>query len=559
MRKWFVIICLTMLIALIFASCAPKAETPAVVEQTAPEAEESSEDSAVPQTDTSGAAAEESEAEAEEAPVVIMAANLTGIVTFDPLTMCEQLATMLFSLTYESLVNIDPNDYGNVVPYLAESWEVSEDQRTYTLHLFPNATFASGNPVTAEDVKFSFDRSRKDSATCYGSYLSVVEDVTVVDDLTVQITTKEPDAAFLILLSTSGFAIVEKEAAMAHGATDTLEQDDTAKDWFDQNSPGTGPYILTKWEPNAEVIYEANKNWWGGTPPLSRFIVKHVEDPTLAVQMLQTGGVDLIPWLDFDLINTVKADSNLSISASDDIITYYLAMNMDPEISELSANKLIRQAVAAAIDKDEIIETIFQGYASRAPTIISAGMLGVKTEDAQPRDVELARSLLAEAGYENGIDIDLYYFSTPPEWSMVATVIQSDLAEVGINVELKPTEPSVLRSELGAGSIPFALASWGPDTPDPTQLTDIFCYSDSVIATRFNVSMPEAELLCDQLHTEFDLDERARLVEEITTVFNDYMAYTQLYSKQFVFAHSNKVSAVYLPGRFMDLSKTTKQ
>ncbi len=559
MRKWFVIVCLTMLIALIFASCAPKAETPAEVEQTAPEAEESGEDTAVPQTDTSDVAAEESAAEAEEAPVVIMAANLTGIVTFDPLTMCEQLATMLFSLTYESLVNIDPNDYGNVVPYLAESWEVSEDQRTYTLHLFPNATFASGNPVTAEDVKFSFDRSRKDAATCYGSYLSVVEDVTVVDDLTVQITTKEPDAAFLILLSTSGFAIVEKEVAMANGATDTLDQEDTAKDWFDQNSPGTGPYILTKWEPNSEVVYEANKNWWGGTPPLSRFIVKHVEDPTLAVQMLQTGEVDLIPWLDFDLINTVMADTNLTVSASDDIITYYLAMNMDPEISELSANKLVRQAVAAAIDKDEIIETIFQGYASHAPSVISVGMLGVNPEDAQPRDLDLARSLLAEAGYEDGITIDLYYMSSLPEWGMVATVIQSDLADAGITVELKPTDASVFRTEVKEGNIPFALYSWGPDTPDPTQLTDIFCYSDSVIATRFNVSMPEAEPLCDQLHTEFDLDERARLVEEITTIFNDYMAYTQLYSKQFVFAHSNKVSAVYLPGRFMDLSKTTKQ
>jgi peptide/nickel transport system substrate-binding protein len=544
MKKVFSITSLVLCIVFILTACSPQGSSNAEVGPTE-----------VPQNEP---AVQDTAPTTNEAPTVVMAANMSGLVTFDPLTMCEQLATMLFSLTYESLVNIDSSDYSKVIPYLAESWEISEDQRTYTMHINPKATFASGNPVTAEDVKWSLDRSRKDGATCYGSYLAPVESIDVVDDLTVNITTTSPDAAFLILLSTSGFATLEKAVAIQHGATDTLDQEDTAKDWLDQNSPGTGPYVLTKWEPNSEVVYEANPNWWGGTPSLGKFVVKHYEDPTLMVQQLQSGEADLIPWLDFDLIETVKADPNLKISASTDIVTTYMAMNMDPAISEYSSNKLVRQAIGAAINKDEIIQTILHGYGARAPSVVSVGELGVKPEDAAPRNLELARDLLSQAGYENGFTIPLYYSSTNPESALLATAVQSDLAEIGITVELKPTETSVLYTDIRASKTPFAISSWGPDTPDPTNLLDMFCYHDVVIGQWFNVNMPEAEPLCTQLHSEFDPAKRAELVQQITTIFNDYMPYIQFYNKDFVFATTQPVTGYYLPGRFMDLSKTTK-
>jgi|WetSurMetagenome_2_1015567.scaffolds.fasta_scaffold20317_1 peptide/nickel transport system substrate-binding protein len=535
MKKLTISITLFICLSFLLTACGPSTATPAVSASTAAE---------TPSTPA-------------QAPSLVMAADISAVITSDPVVMCEQITTMLFSLTYESLVMLDPANYGNVIPALAQSWELSADQKTYTFHLNPNAKFASGNPVTADDVKFSFDRNRKDPATCIGSYLAPVESVTVVDAQTVQIATKQPDAAFLTLLSCAGFAILEKAVVVAHGGTDTADTADTAKDWLDHNSAGSGPYILTKWEPNAEMDYDANPNWWQGTPPLSRFIVKHVEDPTLAVQMLQTGEADLVPWLDFDLIDTVKADPNLVITSHDDITTTYMGMNLDPAISEYSANELVRQAIAAAINKDEIIQTILHGFASRAPNIISVGELGVNTADNKPRDLTLARSLLAQAGYQNGITIQLSYYASPPEWGSIATVIQANLAEIGITVTLNPLETSVFLTQVRASQLPFAILSWGPDTPDPTQLTDIFCY-DAVVGKRFNAVMPEATPLCDQLHTEFDTTKRAELVQQITGVFNDYMVYTQLFNKQFVAASTNAVSVSYIPGRFLDLSKTTK-
>ncbi len=228
MNKLFFILSVLVVGMLVFSACSPKAEP--IVEEVAPTA----------------VAQEVSNAPVEAAQTLIMAADITSVITFDPQVMCEQIPSMLFSLIYETLVNLDPNDFSKVVPYLAQSWEISEDLRTYTFHLFPDAKFASGNPVTAEDVKFTFDRDRKDPATCYGSYLAPVKSVTVVDDLTVQITTVKPDAAFLILLSTSGFGIVEKAAVVANGGSDDPAASDTAKAWFDQNSPGSGPYVLNQ-------------------------------------------------------------------------------------------------------------------------------------------------------------------------------------------------------------------------------------------------------------------------------------------------------------------------
>ncbi len=276
--------------------------------------------------------------------------------------------------------------------------------------------------------------------------------------------------------------------------------------------------------------------------------------------MLQTGDADLVWQLDLDLIDAVQADANLALTTAQDVVTTYLAMNTSPTISEPLSNKLVRQAIVAAVNKDAIINSLFKGYATRAPSIISVGEFGVNPEDIKPRDVELAKQLLKEAGYEDGFTVQFYYSSTNATTAVVAAAIQSDLAEVGITVELMPTETSVYLSLTRAGEAPFFVGSSGPDTPDPTQLTDIFCYKDVVIGKYLNADMPEATPLCDQLHTEFDPAKRAEMVQQITDIFNDYMAFTQLYQKQLVLAHTKAVTnIIYLPGRFVDLSKIMKQ
>ena len=205
-------------------------------------------------------------------------------------------------------------------------------------------------------------------------------------------------------------------------------QTDTAKDYIDQHSLGSGAYVQTSWTPKSEIVLEANPNYWRGAPKIEKIIIKNVTDPTTALQLLQKGEVDLVYIFDRDLVEQAKADPNITIVAGQMYNMDYIAMTSNPELSKPLSNKLVRQAVVKAIDYDGIIQGIMSGYAVSAPVVIPSGIMGVDPNAKPVRDLEKAKALLAEAGYPDGFEVDLSY-GTSPERDLVAAKIQADLAE----------------------------------------------------------------------------------------------------------------------------------
>lgn len=578
MRKHRVLLFVVLVVALTtsLVGCAPQAAPQ--VEQ--PAATEAPAETAPP-----------AQTEAPAAPVepaaggtLVIAMNLNDVVTLDPGYAGETTNLFIHINTYDTLVDIRPDDLNTIVPRLAERWEVNPDFTEFTFYLRKDAKFASGNPVTAHDVVFSWNRLLN-IAGAPAFNLDGVGKIEAIDDYTVKVTTApdengnlQPLPQFLASACNPSLGIQDSKLVKEHGGTDAPDAKDTdkAKEWLDQNSAGSGPFILVKWSPKAEIELVANKNYWKGAPHFDRVVIKHVEDPTTQLQMLERGDADMLGALDVDLVEAAKANPDIVISVDQTLDMNYLAMVytcpddikakdeakyaelLSPESHAIVCKKPFRKAVAYAIDYDGITQAVLGGYGIRAPSIIPVGVLGVDPAKVQGRDLEKAKAFLAEAGYPDGATVDLYYGSNPTR-EIVAAKLQQDLAEVGITVNLKPLEQSVYLSEMRAQKLPMAFGGWTPDYLDVTMWTDFFGLGDRSIAFRMWFMNEDSRRLAQEIRTTSDPVKRKALVEQIQEVWMEEMPFTMLYQLQTIHAFRKELKGFkFHPVWFVDLFELSK-
>jgi peptide/nickel transport system substrate-binding protein len=490
---------------------------------------------------------------------LVMVTDLDDVATLDPHHAYEITNLMIHNATYDTLVAFEATDLTTAAPRLADSWDRSPDGLTYTFHLRPGITFASGNPLTAEDVRFSWKRLQniKDNPSLYAD---IIADIEVVDQATVRVTLAQPSPAFVSICAAPAMSIVDHKVVREHGGTDApdAEQTDNAKDWLDQNSAGSGPFILVRWTPKAEIVLEANPNYWHGKPQLQRIIIKHVPDSVTALQMIQRGEADLLDDLDLGLAKPAQTDPNLNVFLGQSLNQTYLAMTYSAELSKPLSDKRVRQAVSLSVDYDGLIKTALHGYGSRAPSIIPIGVLGVDPAMIQGQDVGKARDLLKEAGYEDGFEVGLSYASNRVR-DAIAAKLKSDLAEVGITVTLQPLEMSAYLSEMRAQKLAFCLGEWTPDYLDPTMWTNYFTYHDRGIAYRMLYNNPEAEKYADIVGTESDPVKREQAIKDLQRILMDDMPFTMLYQSQQIVATAKGVTGfVYHPAHFVSFFNLSK-
>jgi peptide/nickel transport system substrate-binding protein len=569
-KRVFPFVMLAILLASILAGCGSPS-TPAV------EMPEATSAPAEPVVATEAAAA-------PAGGTLVVAMNLNDVVTLDPAFAGETTNLFIHINTYDTLVDIRPDDLNTVVPRLAEAWEANADFTEFIFHLRKDAKFASGNPVTAQDVVFSWNRLMN-VAGAPAFNLDGVGKVEAVDDYTVKVSTLAGDDGvpqslpqFLTSASNPSLGIQDSKLVKENGGTDAADAatTDKAKEWLDQNSAGSGPFVLVKWSPKAEIELVANKNYWRNTPFFDKVVIKHVEDPTTQLQMLERGDADMLGALDVDLVEMAKANSDITVSVDQTLDENYLAMVytcpedikaqnpekfaalMSPESHAILCKKEVRQAVAAAIDYDGIINAVLGGYGTRAPSIIPIGVMGVDPAKVQGRDVEKAKTLLAEAGYADGVALDLYYASSPTR-EIVAAKIQQDLSEAGITLNLKPLEQSVYLTEMRAQKLPMAFGGWTPDYLDVTMWTDYFGLGDRSIAFRMWFQNEEANKLATEIRTTSDPAARKAAVVKIQEVFMEEMPFTMLYQIQSVHAFSKELKGFkFHPVWSVDLSELSK-
>lgn len=426
--------------------------------------------------------------------------------------------------TYDTLVTFPDTDASSIEPNLAESWTISDDNLTFTFTLRSDVTFANGDPLTAADVVFSFNRLKNVQSN--PSFLADnIASVEAPDDSTVVITLTAPDSAFLSRLVNTAFSVANDTEVIAAGGTDAADaaETDTASEYFDQHSAGTGPYMLESWTPQDQTVLVRNPNYWGEAPFFDRVIIVNLPEAATQKVALEAGDIDLATDLTPDEIVTLEGNPDISIYTGVSTWTHFLLMNRDPEIGGPMADPTVELAVRYALDY-EGYRALWQGSVTPG-TDMWVGIQGAFGQDqAFVRDLDRARELLTEAGYPDGFDIELSYPSftfSGINLDTNAQKIQADLAEVGINVTLRPMEVGVALEEYRNGQQGFAYWFWGPDILDPVDFLS-FLPGGKVADERTNWTEAPPEIADLIAQAQVEADPEARL-----SIFNQLQEWSQ--------------------------------
>lgn len=381
----------------------------------------------------------------------------------DPADTTDGESSIVTENLFDKLIHFQ-EDSTALEPGLATSWEISDDGLRYTFHLREGVTFHDGTPFDAEAVKLNFDRQRQplegQQFEFWQSFFEpVVDAITVVDPLTVRITLKGVDATFLSNLAMFSMGIVSPAALAKYGAS------------VNRHPVGTGPFRFVRWVPNQKIVLEANEQYWGGRPYLDRLIFKPVPENAVRLLELEVGAIHAMNGLNPDDTARVEANPELSFLQEPGMNIGYMAMNNDRKPFD---QVKVRQALNHAINKPALIKAFF-----------ADGRLGESAKNPMPPtlwgynhaiqdyayDAARAKRLLAEAGYPDGFEMELWALPVVrpymPQGQRVAEAIQSDLAQIGVKVRITTYEWGVYLDKLGKGDHQAALIGWIGDNGDP--------------------------------------------------------------------------------------------
>ncbi|KAA2213458.1 ABC transporter substrate-binding protein [Teichococcus oryzae] len=461
------------------------------------------------------------------ANVLVFAKQIDDIISLDPHEAFEYTASEIAGNVYQKLVTTPNSDPARLEGELAEKWEVSADNKTFTFTLKQGPKFASGKPVTAEDVAFSLSRAvilNKSPAFIINQFGfnrdNVASRIRATDARTVVLETAEPTSPSFLLycLSAAVGSVVEKATVMANAQKDDKGGDDLGNAWLKQNSAGSGPYAVRQWKASESVMLDANPN--SDTPPkIRRIIMRHMADPSAQLLGLQRGDVDIARNLVADQVKQVEKDPKFSVQYARKASLMYLSLNQKHPI--LSKPE-VRQAIKLALDYDAIQKNIVPTTYAVHQSFLPAGLPGALTEHPFSKKTAEAKALLAKAGHADGFEVALDYFSGAPT-SDIAQAIQANLAEIGIRLQMLPGEQRAVITKTRARQHDIAMVRWGSDYFDPHSNAEAFSINldnsenakNRTIAWRASWDIPELSRKTLAALKETDSEKRAAMYADI--------------------------------------------
>ncbi|WP_152220599.1 ABC transporter substrate-binding protein [Pseudomonas sp. SCB32] len=437
---------------------------------------------------------------------------------------------------FNRLVDFRPGTT-ELTPSLAERWEVSPDGLTYTFHLRPDVKFHSTEyfkptrPLNADDVLWTFHRALDpkhpwhDSAVRGYAYFDamgmrdLIKSVDKVDDLTVRFTLNHPEAPFLADMAMGFASIYSAEygdqllAANQQGQLNNLPI-------------GTGPFVFSRYAKDAQVRYRANPDYFGGKPAVDNLVFAITPDSNVRLQKIRRGECQIALYPKPADVPALQQDKNLAVDSIDALLTTYVAINTRHKPLD---DVRVRQAINLAVDKKAMLDAVY-GADAVTPAInpYPSSMLGYNRDIQDwPHDPDRARALLKEAGVAN-LKLTLFTrngsSSTIPNAAQMAQMLQSDLAKVGIDLQIRTLEFGELIKRIKAGEHDLSLyGGWAGDNGDP----------DNFLSPNLSCAAPKSgenhAFWCDQAFESLiqearqtnDTEKRAELYRKATSVFHE--------------------------------------
>lgn len=451
----------------------------------------------------------------------------------DPqLTSADYLIPLNIFDTPITVVSL-PDGTSKLQPGLAESWDISADGKSYTLHLRQGVKYTNGEELKADDVLYTIDRmlnpKRMAKNTECMSMLEGAQDmvdgklttlagkgVKVLDDYTVQLNLNSSYAPFLATLSVPGWSIYNRKAGDAADEAGG----GISGSYFGSNPEytiGTGPFILKEWVVNDHMYLEANKDYWQGAPKIDGILVSVIPDGDTMKMMYESGQLDI-----FDLDNAREqiAAYMKSEKYKDQIVskvtlgTSYLSVN---EKLKPFDDVRVRKALQMAVDKKAILDALYEGTGVVADGLYPPGLVCYNKDLPKiPYDKEAAKKLLAEAGYPNGFDMEIAQSSGDSKsLTQCNEIIQSQLAEIGINVKINQMDEASWYDVRRTGKLPMYMSTWYGDYNDPDNFIYTFFSKDSTVTRSFNYYNQDAMKRINNARYMTDADARMKEYQDL--------------------------------------------
>ena len=470
----------------------------------------------------------------------------------DPETLDVQMTTDSYMLPlncFDRLVETDTVDgVAQLVPGLADSWEVSEDGLTYTFHLHEGVTFHNGDPFTADDVVYTVNRMLNPATAAKNTDIydklvgaeavmngeaEAVEGVKALDDLTVEFTLVEPYAPFLSgCLATPAGSMFNREST--EGVTDFGVNPDVCF--------GTGPFQVTEWTLGSRVTIKANPNYFKGAPAIDGITYDIVPDADTQRMMFERGDVDVFNFdyaesqLQWFLDNGYKDQIVAGRRAGTDFIMFNTAIEPLNDVN-------VRKALQMAVDRQAMLDALYGGEGSLLNAFIPVGV--ISHNDAAPEipyDPEQAKALLAEAGYPNGFDMEFAVASDAPTALNVCTIVASYFQQIGVNAQIKQIDAASYYDIRRDGELPSYYGLWSADFNDPDNFLYTFFSRKNTKGRSVNYANEEIMNLLDEARVMVDTDARMAAYQKIDDAVVHQDAVTlPLYQRNHLFCLNPRV------------------
>jgi len=467
----------------------------------------------------------------------------------NPILSVDTSSAENHALIFDSLTEIH-GDTLEVIPELAESWEISDDYLTYTFHLRDDVTWHDGEPFTCQDAEFTYemilDEELNSPRRTDLADVLTPEQITCLDDYTLEFQLSSVDVTFLCC-KMYGILPYHLLGEM------TAEELNVAE--FNTNPIGTGPFIFKEWVKDDHLLHVANEDYWGGRPCIDQYAYKIVEDWTAMFAQLQTGEADYA-GIEAAMWDACLADETLNCYEVDQFgFTFYI-YNLDPEVTPLFQDVRVRQALLYALDREAIVEATVFGHAEVANTVVPpiSWAYNPDNEPVYPYDVEKAEALLDEAEVidRDGDGVRELADGTPMSFNLwtnagntereaAIAAMQEFWREIGVEATLQTEEWGAFLSRL-TETFDFEVLlvgfSWDID-PDQKAMWHTDSYPDSFNMSKY--SNPELDEILDAALQTTDVEERKELYFQMQEIVAEDLPNVILYFRKVLFGVNKRV------------------
>ena len=484
---------------------------------------------------------------------LVVAWAIDDIITMDPGESFEISAGEILGNTYDRLLRYDVNDPSRLVADLASAWAVSGDGKTYTFTLKPGLKFASGNPVTADDVAFSYqravllDKSPAFILTQFGLTRENVKDkVRATGPLSLTFETNRSYAPTFVYncLTANIASILDKKLLLSHEVNG-----DMGYAWLKTHYAGSGPLRLREWRANEIVALERNDNYHGEKSRMARVIYRHVKEAATQRLLLEKGDVDIARNLSPEDLAALGSNKAIKTTSTPKGTVYYISMNQkNPNL----AKPEVREALKWLVDYAAIGDTLIKNIGMVHQNFMPVGLLGASKDNPYKLDVARAKALLARAGLPNGFKLTIDMRTVQPVQG-ITEAFQQTAKRAGIDIEILPGDGKQTLTKYRARTHDLYIGQWAADYWDPhTNATFVQNPDNSddakakPLAWRNAWATPELTKKADAAVLERDAGKRKVMYEDMQAEFRKSSPFIMLYQQLEVAAMRANVNGLKL-------------